>query len=69
MKTVVVAAALAAGTAAAQAGDTWPTPEIAEIDQLEIPHAIAYAMKGMGGDSGVTVGLAVVCAIQGPRRV
>ena len=54
---------------AAHAGDTFPTPEIAGIDELEISGAVAYAMKGTLGSSGVTVGPAAVCATDGPYRV
>ena len=68
LKTVLVAAALAV-SGAAQAGETLPTPEIADIDELDIPGAAAWAMKGTLGESGVTVGLAAVCATEGPRRV
>ena len=67
-KAVLLAAALAL-SGAAQAGETIPTPGIARIDELDIPGAAAWAMKGALGDSGITVGLAAVCATEGPRRV
>ena len=67
-KAVLLAAALAL-PGAAQAGETFPTPEIVHIDELDIPGAAAWAMKGALGDSGIAVGLAAVCATKGPRRV
>ena len=67
MKAVLLAAALAA-TGTVQAGETYPTPEIARIDRLDIPGAAAWAMKGALGD-GITIGLATICAVEGPRRV
>ena len=68
LKTVLVAAALAV-SGAAQAGETWSTPEIAHIDELDIPGALAFGMRGALGDTGVTVGLAAICATGGPRSV
>lgn len=68
LQTVFLAAALAL-SGAAQAGGTHPTPEIARIDELDIPGAAAWAMKGALGNTGVTVGLAAVCATSGPWRV
>lgn len=67
-KAILLAAVLAL-PGGAQAGETFPTPEIARIDELDIPGAAAWAMKGGLGNSGVTVGLAAVCATEGPRRV
>ena len=54
---------------AAQAGETFPTPEIDRIENLGMPGAIAYAMRGELGRSGIRVGLAVLCAAEGPQRV
>ena len=68
LKTVLMTAALAV-SGAAQAGETFPTPGIARIDALEIPRALAFGMKGALGNSGIAVGLAAVCATEGPRRV
>ena len=67
-KAVLLAAALAL-PGGGQSGETFPTPGIARIDALDIPGAAAWAMKGALGDSGITVGLAAVCATEGPRRV
>lgn len=68
LKTVLLAAALALA-GGAQAGETFPTHGIAQIDELEIPGAAAWAMKGALGNSGITVGLAAVCVTAGPLRV
>lgn len=68
LKTILLAAALVPA-GAAQAGETFPTPEIGQIDELDIPGAAAWAMKGALGNSGITVGLAAVCATGGPLRV
>lgn len=67
--TAVLLAVALAPLGAAQVGETWPTPGIAHIDELDVPGATAWAMKGMVGDSGIAVGLAAVCATEGPRRV
>ena len=68
LKTIVLAMAFAlSGTA--QAEDTLPTPEIARIHDLGIPGAVAHAMRGELGRSGIRVGLRVLCATEGPRRV
>lgn len=73
MRTLLTKAALLAAafalSGAAQAGETFPTPGIAWIEELDIPGVAAWAMKGALGDSGITVGLAAVCAKEGPRRV
>lgn len=66
--TVLLAAALALA-GAVQAGETYPTPEIVRIDRLDIPGAAAWAMKGRLGGGNITVGLAAVCAVEGPRRI
>ena len=68
LKTALLAAVLAL-PGAAQAGEIFSTPEIAQIDELDIPGAAAWAMRGALGNSGITVGLAAVCATEGPRRV
>lgn len=68
LKTIFLAAMLALA-GAADADDTFPTPEIDRIHDLGIPHAIAYAMRGELGRSGTYVGLAVLCATEGPGRV
>ena len=63
----VLAALLApALVGTAHAAPPWPTPEITQIDALaERPDTVAYAMRGMLGNSGEYVGLAVQCAPQG----
>ena len=66
LKTIAMAAALAT-VGPARAGDIWPTSEIAEIVELDIPHAVAWAMRGSLGDSGISVGLAAACATKGPH--
>ena len=66
-KAVLLAAALAL-RGAVQAGQTSPTPEIVRIDALDMPGTAAWAMKGALGDGSITVGLAAVCATEGPRR-
>ncbi len=48
---------------------TWPTPEITQIDALDAPHAVAYAMRGELGDSGAYVGLALLCTTRGPTTI
>ena len=68
MKAVLLAAPLALALAA-QAGGTVPAPEIARIDRLDIPGAAAWAMKGALGDTGIAIGFAAVCAMEGPHRV
>ena len=68
LRTFLMAAALAV-SGGAQAGETFPTPEIARVDELDIPGAAAWAMKGALGDTDIAVGLAAVCATGGPRRV
>lgn len=68
MKAVLLAAAFAL-PGAAQAGESFPTPEIVRIDELGIPGAAAWAMKGALGESGIAVGLAAVCETEGPRRI
>ena len=51
-------------------GDTtWPTPEITEIEALDVPGTITYVMREEVGDSGQYVGLGVVCATDGSSRV
>ena len=47
----------------------WPTPEIREITALDGQDTGAYAMRGPLGDSGEYVGLAVLCARQGPAEI
>ena len=69
LTTAVLLAAALALPGAAQAGETFPTPDIARIDELDIHGAAAWAMKGAFGDSDIAVGLAAVCAMEGPRRV
>ena len=44
------------------ADTAWPTPEIAQIEALDVPDTVAYAMRGEVGDSGQSVGLGVACA-------
>ncbi len=51
------------------ADTTWPTPEITEIEALDVPGTITYVMRGEVGDSGQYVGLGVVCATDGSSRV
>lgn len=67
-KTVLAAAAIAA-SGAVQAGETYPTPEIARIEALDIPNSVAWAMRAELGISGFYVGLAFVCATEGPRKL
>ena len=67
--TVVLCAALAAHGAAQAEERVRPTPGIAHVDDLGIPGALAFGMRGTLGDGSVTVGLAAVCATEGPRQV
>ena len=47
----------------------WPTPEITQIEALDVPDTVTYVMRGEVGDSGQYVGLGVVCAMDGSDRV
>ncbi len=69
MKTVLLCAALAAHGAAQADERTWPVPGIMHVEDLGIPGALAFGMRGTLGDGRVTVGLAAVCATAGPREV
>ena len=51
------------------ADTTSPTPEITQIEALDVSGTITYAMRGEVGDSGQYVGLGVVCATDGSSRV
>ena len=61
---IVVGAILTATIACTgQAEPTWPTPEITQIEPLDTPHAVAYMMRSELGDSGLVIGLTVVCGL------
>ena len=47
----------------------WPTPEIRVITALDIKGTVAYGMRGTLGNAGEVVGLAVLCAIDGPAEI
>ena len=68
-KTIVTLGTALFAASVAQAGETWPTPAIAEIVDLEAPHTVAYAMRGELGNSGEHVGLGVICATRGPYAI
>ena len=69
MKAALPCAALAAHGAAQADERVWPMPGIAHVDGLGIPGALGFGMQGTLGDGSVTVGLAAVCATEGPRQV
>lgn len=68
MKSIAVGVALVAA-GAAQAVETWPTSAIIEIVDLEVPHTVAYALRGELGRSGEHVGLGMICATGGAYEV
>ena len=71
MKSRVVALFLLVwtGCGGVLAAPPWPTPEITQLDRLEAPHTVAYAMRGALGESGEYVGLAFLCATRGPAEI
>ena len=69
LKTVLPCAALAARGAAQAEERVWPTPGIAHVDDLGIPDALAFGIRGTLGNGSVTVGPAAACATEGPRHV
>ena len=68
-RTLAFCAVLATPVSAGHAGETWPTPEIADIVDLEAPHTVAYAMRGELGATGEYVGLGLICATHGPYEI
>ncbi len=68
MKAIAALAALALVGEAYAAGPL-PTPVLDRIVQLEAPHALVYAMRGMLGDGSTYVGFAVVCPTRGRDRI
>ena len=65
MLAMVVSGLLAAlpGTGVAQ--DLWPTPEISEITELEAGDALAFGMRAELGDTGIYLGIGLVCTAGG----
>lgn len=55
--------------AAVQADTTYSTPEITHIEVLDVPGAVAWAMRGELGDSGFYVGLSLLCKTDGSGAI
>ena len=67
MKTATAAlAAMSAWTAPAGGEQLYPTPEIGTIVELEIGAGRAWGMRAELGNSGIYVGLALVCRDEAP---
>ena len=47
----------------------WPTPEITQIEPLDIPHAVAYLMRAELGNTGIILGLTVHCVPHDPAAL
>ena len=47
----------------------WPTPEITQIEPLDIPQAVAYLMRAELGDTGIILGLTVHCVPHDPAAL
>ncbi len=71
MRVLIVAAAwtLFGAAARADAAPPWPTPEITQIEPLDHPHAVAYLMRAELGDTGIILGLTVLCAPHEPAAL
>ena len=46
-----------------------PTPEITQIEPLDHPQSVAYLMRAELGDTGVILGLTVICAPHEPAAL
>ena len=61
----LLAGALVRLASGAHAGETYTTPEIDRIENLDVAGAVAWVMRGELGDSGYHVGLGIVCKSDG----
>lgn len=61
LRPLPLAALLAAVFASSVSAATYPTPEIAKIETIDVPGSLAFAMRARLGNTNTFVGLSLLC--------